>query len=218
MGILAGKGIHELRGERVKSKRRHELWRHIGMVFQNPSDQLFTPSCREEVAFGPRQLGLSKAQIEERVFQALDAVGLRGFEQRVPHHLSSGERKRLAIASVLSMRPRVLILDEPTANLDPASEEALFEIIHQLDVTKIIISHDIPLIMALCERTVVLHKGRIIRDYSSNEFQHDDQLFSINGLDYTYRNTCHQEIIALQNGSLKGPDRLERTDGIAAML
>lgn len=207
MGIIAGMGRHELDGKPITPKNRSDLWRHLGMVFQNPSDQLFCPSCQEEVAFGPRQMGLPPEEVKLRTKEALEAVRLTGYEHRVPHHLSAGERKRLAIAAVLGMKPRVLILDEPTAHLDQRSEELLVEILQRLDITKILISHDMPLIMALCRRTVVLHEGKIIRDYESAELQHDEHLISINGLDYTYKNACCREIMALQQDFEAGQSR-----------
>ena len=198
IGISTGRGEHRFDGKPVAAKNSNDLWRQVGMVFQNPSDQLFCPSCREEVAFGPKQMRLGRDEIARRVEEALHAVRLSGYEDRVPHHLSGGERKRLAIAAVLSMKPRVLILDEPTASLDPQSEELLVAILQKLDITKILITHDMELILALCPRTVVLHQGRIIRDYPSADFQHDEHLISINGLDYTYKNDCCREIMALQ--------------------
>jgi energy-coupling factor transporter ATP-binding protein EcfA2 len=200
-GILEGEGVYAFAGKPVLGKYRKELWRHIGLVFQDPADQLFCPSCREEVAFGPKQLRLASAEIKTRVEEALALVRLTGFEGRVPHHLSAGERKRLALAAVLSMRPQVLILDEPTANLDPRSEELLCEILQQLKVTKLLISHDIDIISLLCERTLVMHGGRLIRDYSTSAFLNDGQLISINGLDYTFKNACCREIMKLQEAA-----------------
>ncbi len=182
----------------VFGKVRKELWRHCGLVFQDPADQLFCPSCREEVAFGPRQLGLPADEVDARVQEALKMVRMEGFDERIPHHLSAGERKRLALASILSMRPRVLILDEPTANLDPQSEEILCEILKQLDVTRIVISHDMDIIAMTCARTLVMHRGRLIRDYPTQAFTSDENLISINGLDYTFKNQCCQEIMQLQ--------------------
>ena len=202
LGLSMGQGNHEFKGEPVLPKKRRELWRHVGMVFQDPADQLFCPSCWEEVAFGPRQLGLEKNEIRARVEEALAQVRLTGYESRVPHHLSAGERKRLTIAAVLSMRPQVMILDERTANLDPQSEELLIGILTRLKITKILISHDMPLIMALCERTVVMHQGTIIRDYNSADFQRDDRLISVNGLDYTFKNECCREILSLQHSTI----------------
>ncbi len=197
-GILEGKGNYFFEGKPVPGKIRRDLWRHIGLVFQDPADQLFCPSCREEVAFGPRRLKLAPADVNARTEEALALVRLEGFENRIPLHLSAGERKRLALAAVLSMRPRVLILDEPTANLDPGSEELLCEILARLDVTRILISHDIDIISVLCERTMVMHGGRVIRDYPTSVFLHDERLISINGLDYTFKNACCREIMKLQ--------------------
>lgn len=170
----------------------------MGLVFQDPSDQLFCPSCREEVAFGPEQLGLGRPEVAERVSEALGAVGLAGFEDRVPTRMSAGERKRLAIASVLAMRPGVLILDEPTANLDPASEELLMEVLSRVSVPMVLVSHDLRLIAGLCGRVLVMHRGRIVRDYSTRELLRDDRLVSLNGLDFTFKNACCREILALQ--------------------
>jgi energy-coupling factor transport system ATP-binding protein len=168
------------------------------MVFQNAADQLFSPSCREEVAFGPEQLGLSKTEVRRRVEQALELVGLSGYAKRPPLHMSGGERKRLAIAAALSLEPEVLILDEPTASLDPRSEELLLQILGDLPITKILVTHDLFFVHQLCVRTVVLHQGRIIRDYATREFLADEHLQAVNGLDYTYKNSCYQEIQALQ--------------------
>jgi energy-coupling factor transporter ATP-binding protein EcfA2 len=198
-GIREGEGSYGFDGKPVLGKYRKDLWRHIGIAFQDPADQLFCPSCREEVAFGPMQMKLPKLEVEERVEEALDLVHLTGFENRVPHHLSAGERKRLALAAVLAMRPRVVILDEPTANLDPRSEELFCEILRQLDVTKILISHDIDIISLLCQRTAVMHGGRLIRDYSTSAFLRDDHLISVNGLDYTFKNACCREIMGLRD-------------------
>lgn len=201
MGTLQGKGQYHFQGRPVDKRLRRELWRHVGIVFQDPSDQLFCPSCQEEVAFGPRQLGLSASEIEERVRESLARVKLTGFGKRVPHHLSAGERKRLAIASVLSMRPEVLILDEPTANLDPQSEELILEILSRLDATLLLITHDPFFISALCGRTIVMHCGRIIRNYETKDFERDMHLIEVNGLDYHFKDGCCQEIIDRQQAS-----------------
>lgn len=200
-GILEGEGAYFFDGNPVSEKFRKNLWRHVGIAFQDPADQLFCPSCFEEVAFGPKQLRLPSDEWKSRVVESLELVRLSGYENRVPHHLSAGERKRLALAAVLAMRPRVLILDEPTANLDPSSEELFCDILRALPVTKILISHDIHIISLLCERTMVMHQGRLIRDYPTPAFLHDDRLISVNGLDYTLKNACCREILRLQEGA-----------------
>lgn len=200
MGILRGRGTYEFKGEPVTSDRHQDMWREIGMVFQNSADQLFCPTCYDEVAFGPRHLGLPADEVEGRVRSALADVALEGCEDRVPLHMSGGERKRLAIACVLSMAPKVLILDEPTAGLDPRSEELLMDILRNLPTTKILVSHDIFLISSLTRRTIVMHRGMIIRDYPTRAFLSDDGLTSLNQLAFTYKNDCSAEIMALQNG------------------
>ena len=172
-GLRQGQGILTLNGRPIV-RRSTELSRQVGLVFQEPADQLFCPSCREEVAFGLRQRRWPKAAIAPAVSQALDRVGLAGFEERVPLHLSHGERKRLALAAVLAMRPPILILDEPTAGLDAQGEKLLLELLADLDLTLLLISHDRHLIRRLTERTLVLHEGRIIRDYSTGDFFAED--------------------------------------------
>ncbi len=198
-GILEGEGSYRFEGNPVEGELKDGLWRKIGLVFQDPADQLFCPTCREEVAFGPRRLGLSTDEVNSCVEESLRRVRLDGFQERVPHHLSAGERKRIALAAVLSMKPRLLILDEPTANLDPQSEELLCRILGEVASTRILVSHDIDIIALLCRRTIVMHQGRVIRDYPTAEFIGDRSLVSINGLDYTFKNACCQEILRLQD-------------------
>ncbi len=202
LGIEQGQGEYLFDGAALNKKRRQELWRRVGMVFQDSADQLFCPSCWEEVAFGPQQLGCSKAEVAERVSDALQQVKLADYDQRVPLNISGGERKRLAIAAALSMRPEVLILDEPTAGLDPRGEALLLEIIKGLPMTIILISHDLFFVQSLCRRVIVMHQGQVIRDYSTTEFLHDGHLESVNQLDFTYKNSCGTEIMALQEARL----------------
>jgi energy-coupling factor transport system ATP-binding protein len=200
LGLNRGEGYFFVDGRPVTNALRKKLWRRIGIVFQNSADQLFTPSCREEVAFGPRQMGIKGDELNERVDHALASVNLHGFEDKVPLNMSGGERKRLAIAAALSMRPEILILDEPTASLDPNGEELLIEILENLNLTTILITHDLFFIERLSTRTIVMHQGKIVRDYSTSEFLTDDHLESINGLDYSYKSDCERRIMALQNG------------------
>ncbi len=190
LGTVEGSGKYWYEGKEMTPSARRQMWRKVGIVFQDAGDQLFCPSCREEVGFGPRQLGLDRQEIEARVSEALAMVKLSGCEERVPLNMSGGERKRLAIASVLSMRPEVLILDEPTAGLDPHGEEMLLHILRQLDMTMVLITHDLFFINALTRRTVVMHRGAVIRDYATTEFLADEHLQEINGLAYAFHNEC----------------------------
>ncbi len=199
LGLNRGQGYFFVNGEEVTNGRRSSLWRRVGMVFQNAADQLFTPSCREEVAFGPSRMGLRGKELQERVEEALCTVRLQDFAGKVPLNMSGGERKRLAIAAVLAMRPEVLILDEPTAGLDPRGEELLIEILQQLKLTILLITHDLFFLERLTSRTVVMHRGEIIRDYSTAEFLADDHLQLVNGLDYAYKSDCGRRIMALQS-------------------
>ncbi len=202
LGIQQGQGEYLFEGAVLNKKRCLNLWRRVGMVFQDSADQLFCPSCWEEVAFGPRQLGCDKDEVKQRVSDALQQVKLAGYDERIPLNISGGERKRLAIAAALSMQPEVLILDEPTAGLDPRGEALLLEIIKGLAMTIILISHDLFFVQSLCRRVIVMHKGSMIRDYSMNEFLSDGHLESVNQLDFTYKNSCGTEIMALQEARI----------------
>jgi len=141
--------------------------RQVGLVFQNPDEQLFAPSVGEDVAFGPRNLGLPREEVQKRVEEALRMVGMEGCEERAPHHLSYGEKKRVAIAGVLAMKPRVLLLDEPTSGLDPAGAEELVGLLQRLrrrGITLVVASHDVDLVPELAERAYLLHRGRVVAE------------------------------------------------------
>ena len=203
LGIKQGDGNYYFKNNLITYSAREKLWRQIGMVFQDSADQLFCPSCEEEVAFGPKQMGLSPLELEKRVTEALALVELSGFEKRVPMNLSGGERKRLAIAAVLSMHPQVLILDEPTANLDPRNEELLLHILHNLPVTQILISHDMFFVNNSSHRTVVMHQGLILSDLPTSDFFEDEHLVG-HQLDYAYKNVCGREILKMQEAVENG--------------
>jgi len=138
--------------------------RRVGIVFQDPDDQLFMPTVRDDVAFGPANLGLRGAELDARVAEALALVGVGDLADRAPHHLSFGQRRRVAIATVLAMRPEILVLDEPSSNLDPASRRELAGILRSLDVTVLMVTHDLPYALELCERSVVLSEGSVVAD------------------------------------------------------
>ncbi|MCU1496146.1 MAG: transport protein, partial [Acidimicrobiales bacterium] len=155
-GILSGgPGTIEVGGLRVEKANLAEIRRRVGIVFQDPDDQLFMPSVRQDVGFGPANLGLRGAELAARVAAALAAVGMADVADRAPHHLSLGQRRRVAVATVLSMDPDVLVLDEPTSNLDPVARRELAAVITALPVTTLMITHDLPYALQLCPRAEV---------------------------------------------------------------
>jgi cobalt/nickel transport system ATP-binding protein len=141
-----------------------EVRRRVGMVFQDPDDQLFMPSVGDDVAFGPANLGLTGEAREGRVVEALDGVGAAHLRDRTPHHLSGGEKRRVAIATALAMHPEVLVLDEPTSGLDPVGTRELAELIAGLPLTLVVVTHDLPFALATCTRAVILAAGRVVAD------------------------------------------------------
>ena len=157
-------GTITIMGKKVGKENVKAIRKDVGIVFQDPDDQLFMPTVFDDVAFGPINLGYDKEEVKRRVTHALACVGTEGFEERLPHHLSIGQKKRISIATVLSMSPEILVLDEPSANLDPGGKWELIETVRELSMTKIIASHDMELIKALCERTVILDDGQIVAD------------------------------------------------------
>lgn len=143
--------------------------RTVGYLFQQPDDQLFMPTVEEDVAFGPANMGLDDAEIERRVAEALAAVGAAELRHRAPGRLSGGEKKRVAIATVLAMEPSILVLDEPTASLDPPARRQLLELIRTFRHTMLIATHDLELVRELCPRTLVLRRGALVADGPTNE-------------------------------------------------
>ncbi len=166
--FLPDRGELEIMGERVKGDNDRRARENIGLLFQDPDDQIFMPTVRDDVAFGPTNMGLDREETEERVEEAMEQVGILGLEERVPHHLSYGEKKRVAIAGVLAMRPSILLLDEPTANLDPRGKETIMDILDSLDVTIVMATHDLGEAFKLVDRAVVLDT-RVLFDGSIRE-------------------------------------------------
>ena len=181
-GILHSNGVVKVFGRQVDDKNLRWVRSRVGLVFQNPDDQLFSPTVFDDVAFGPINLGYSEAEVRKLVTNALDWVGMTGYEQRSPHHLSVGEKKRIAIATVLSMNPEVLVIDEPTSNLDPGSKWSLIELLRGLAITKIIASHDLELVQALCQRAIVLDRGIVVADGATSNILADMPLLMAHGL------------------------------------
>lgn len=160
-----------------------EIRRRVGIVFQDPDDQLFMPTVRDDVAFGPANLGLRGDELGARVTEALDAVGMGAHADRAPHHLSFGQRRRVAVATVLAMRPDILVLDEPSSNLDPASRRELADVLRSLPITLLMVTHDLPYAWELCERSVVMSQGRIVADGATSALLADSDLLAANRLE-----------------------------------
>lgn len=153
-----------------------EIRRSVGMVFQDADDQLFMPTVGEDVTFGPLNLGLPPDEVERRASAALTRVGAEGLRERPPHHLSGGEKRNVAIATVLAMHPDVLVMDEPSASLDPLARRRLIGLLQSFEHTKIIATHDLDLVLDVCQRTIVMHQGRVTADGPTREIFRDEPL------------------------------------------
>lgn len=157
--------------------------REVGLLFQDPDDQLFCPTVLEDVAFGPRQLGLPRAELERVVARSLAQVRLQGFETRSPHHLSLGEKRRVCLAGVLACEPRILVLDEPSGGLDPRGRRELVELLRALPATRIVASHDLDMVVSLCSRVFLLDQGVIVASGPTAEVLADEPLMLAHGLE-----------------------------------
>jgi len=155
----------------------------VGVVFQDPDDQLFMPTVGEDIAFGPYNMGLRGAELDAAVDHALALVHMSEFKDRPPHHLSFGQRRRVAVATVLAMKPEILVLDEPSSNLDPASRRELANILRELKITTLMVTHDIPYAYELCERSIVLSGGVVVADGDTKTILSDSKLLSENRLE-----------------------------------
>lgn len=186
-GILVpGAGDIHVTGLQVRKEHLREIRRRVGIVFQDPDDQLFMPTVWEDVAFGPANLGLRGEKLAQRVREALAAVGMDALASRPPHHLSFGQRRRVAVATVLAMEPEILVLDEPTSNLDPAARRELAEVLQGLDLTTLIVTHDLPYALELCPRSVVMNEGVIVADGHTAKILADAELMRANRLELPY--------------------------------
>ncbi|GAA4679590.1 ABC transporter ATP-binding protein [Pseudonocardia yuanmonensis] len=186
-GILApGEGTVEVGGLPVTKEHVQEIRRRVGIVFQDPDDQLFMPSVREDVAFGPANFGLSGPALAERVEQALAAVGMTGHADRSPLHLSGGQRRRVALATVLACDPEILVLDEPSSNLDPVARRELAEVLLGLGRTMLMVTHDLPYALQLCPRSVVLDEGVVVADGPTRELLADRALLERHRLELPF--------------------------------
>jgi cobalt transport protein ATP-binding subunit len=182
-GILQGQGEVKVAGMRVQKDTLGKVRAAVGLVFQDPDDQLFSPTVFEDVAFGPLHMGLPEAEVRQRVDEALAAVRMTDYVDRVSHHLSVGEKKRIAIATVLSMNPQILVLDEPSAGLDPRARRALINLLRDLPQTMLVSTHDMRLVAELFPRTVVMDHGRVVATGPTAQLLDDVALLEAHGLE-----------------------------------
>jgi cobalt/nickel transport system ATP-binding protein len=182
-GILSGEGRVQVCEVEASANNLKRLRSMVGLVFQSPDDQLFSPTVYDDVAFGPLYQGLPSELIQQRVEQALLAVRMTDYIRRVSHHLSVGEKKRIAIATVLSMQPEILALDEPTAGLDPRARRSLINLLRELPMTMLVSTHDMHLVRELFSRTVIMDDGRIVADGQTGMILADDRLLEAHGLE-----------------------------------
>jgi cobalt/nickel transport system ATP-binding protein len=183
-GILTpGHGTVHVGGVPVVKEHLKQVRQRVGLVFQDPDDQLFMPTVRDDVAFGPANMGVRGEELERVVKNALDRVGMLEAIDRPPHHLSFGQRRRVAVATVLAMEPEILVLDEPSSNLDPASRRELADILRSLDVTVLMVTHDLPYALELCPRSVVLSQGVVVADRPTFDVLTDETLMTAHRLE-----------------------------------
>ncbi|MFU8839360.1 MAG: energy-coupling factor ABC transporter ATP-binding protein [Nitriliruptoraceae bacterium] len=170
----------------VEARTLREVRQRVGFVFQDAEDQLFMATVRDDVAFGPANHGLRGAELDERVATAMASLGIAHLADRAPHHLSGGERRRAALATVLALRPDLLVLDEPTAGLDPAGRRELITTLAGLEVTQLLVTHDLPLVLELCPRTVLMDGGRVVADGPTAQLLADADLLAAHRLELPY--------------------------------
>jgi cobalt/nickel transport system ATP-binding protein len=183
-GILKGQhGTIQVGDLEVTEANLRKIRAAVGIVFQNPDDQLFSPTVFDDVAYGPIYMGLTKEQVRQRVALALQQMNMETYAGRTSHHLSLGEKKRISIATVLAMEPNVLLLDEPSAGLDPRARRTLIRLLDKLGTTMLISTHDLRLVRELCPRTIVLDEGRIVADGATAELLTDETLLRAHGLE-----------------------------------
>jgi cobalt/nickel transport system ATP-binding protein len=182
-GILGGQGQIAVGGLPVTRPNLPLVRARVGLVFQNPDDQLFSPTVFEDVAFGPLHMGLAEAEVRERVERALAQVGMQPYADRLSYHLSVGEKKRIAIATVLAMDPQILVFDEPSAGLDPRARRALINLLRALPLTMLVSTHDMLMVRELFPRMVIMDEGQVVADGSTERLLNDATLLESHGLE-----------------------------------
>ena len=168
-----------------------KIRKSVGLVFQDPDDQLFMPTVLEDVMFGPKNFGFSDELVEINSINALEQVKMLQFKDKPPHHLSFGQKRKVAIASVLASEPELLVLDEPSSNLDPASRRELIDILKNLDVSIILVTHDLPMALEICNRSVILNNGKITADDDTYKILKNKKIMSDNRLELPFGFALH---------------------------
>jgi energy-coupling factor transporter ATP-binding protein EcfA2 len=182
-GLLTGEGEITVAGLPLRKETLPQVRAKVGLVFQNPDDQLFSPTVFDDVAFGPLHMGFDETTVRQRVAEALEAVGMSDYAGRMPHHMSVGQKKRVAIATVLAMRPDILVLDEPSAGLDPRGRRQLIDLLGSLPVTMLVSTHDMRLVAELFPRSLVMDRGALVADGDTTTILADDALLEAHGLE-----------------------------------
>ena len=182
-GILGEESPVTIAGMPVGKEKLPLIRALVGLVFQNPDDQLFSPTVFDDVAFGPLHMGLPEDEVYTRVEEALTAVQMRDFGDRLSHHLSMGQKKRISIATVLAMHPEILVLDEPSAGLDPRSRRSLINFLSELPITMLVSTHDLRMVQELFPRMVIMDDGKIVADGLTRELLQDEKLLTAHGLE-----------------------------------
>ncbi len=180
---VTGDGSVKIFGDAIAPDNLPAIRRKVGFVFQDPDDQLFCPTVAEDVAFGLQQLGLDQATVAARVHDALGQVGLAGFENRATHHLSHGEKRRACIAGVLACEPKILVLDEPTSDLDPRGRREFKALLGAIPATKLIATHDLEMVVELCSRAILLDRGEVVADGVARDLLNEERLMLAHGLE-----------------------------------
>lgn len=191
-GILGElKGEIKVDGLEYSSENIGKIRKTVGVVFQDPDDQLFMPTVIEDVMFGPKNFGFTDEESERLALDALDKVNMSDYLDRPPHHLSYGQKRKVAIASVLASKPKLLVLDEPGSNLDPSSRRELIDILNNLDVSKILVTHDLPMALEICKRSIVLNEGEVTRDDQTINILNDENFMKENRLELPFGFAFH---------------------------